>query len=67
MKSMKYLVVFFLLCFGRSGSLFAQARETESVQEKFSKIEYCPLSNNPISVIYFTNAANQLACLRKWI
>ncbi len=40
MKWMKYLVVFFLLCFGRSGSLFAQARETESVQEKFSKIEF---------------------------
>ena len=37
---MKYLVVFFVLCFSQSGSLVAQAREIESIRGKFSKIEF---------------------------
>jgi hypothetical protein len=40
MKTRKYLVVLFVLSFAQSGSLFAQARELESIQAKFSKLEF---------------------------
>jgi len=40
LKVMKNLIVFFVACLGWSGSLIAQARESESIREKFSKIEF---------------------------